>query len=74
MMKKRKLQDTKNHLTHLTTTNKCEHQRHAETEGYTWHERKDPAPPPIFFLGIRNMQWLTATIEQLVNRLNYTLK
>jgi hypothetical protein len=38
------------------------------------HERKDPAPPPIFVSGITNMQQLTATIEQAVNGLNYTLK
>jgi hypothetical protein len=55
-------------------TNKFEALRNAETEGDTKHERKDPAPPPIFAPGITNMQRLTATIEQVVNRLNYTLK
>jgi hypothetical protein len=45
-----------------------------ETEGNTKHKRKDPAPPPIFVPGITNMQRLTATIEQVVNRSNYTLK
>jgi hypothetical protein len=48
--------------------------RHAETEGNTKHERKDPAPPQMFVAGITNLQRLTATIEQVVNRLNYTLK
>jgi hypothetical protein len=41
-----------------------------ETEG----ERKGPAPPPMFGPRITNMQRRTATIEQVVNRLNYILK
>jgi hypothetical protein len=48
--------------------------RHVEPEGNTRQERKDPAPPPIFVPRITNMQRLTATIEQVVNRSNYTLK
>jgi hypothetical protein len=48
--------------------------RHIETDGNTKHARKDPAPPPLFVPGITNMQRLTATIEEVVNRLNYTLK
>jgi hypothetical protein len=55
-------------------TNKFEALRHAETESNTKQERKDPTPPPIFVSGITNMQRLTATIEQVLNRLNYTLK
>jgi hypothetical protein len=73
-MKKNKLQDTNNHPSRITITNKFEALRHAETEGNTKHERKDPAPPPIFVPGITNLQRLPATIEQVVNSLNYTLK
>jgi hypothetical protein len=73
-MKKNKLQETNNNPPQITITNKFEALRHAETEGDTKHERKDPAPPPIFVPGITNMQRLTVTIEQVVNRLNYTLK
>jgi hypothetical protein len=73
-MKKNKLQETKDHPPQITITNKFEALRHAETEGDTKHESKDPAPPPIFVPGIINMQRLTATIEQVLNRLNYTLK
>jgi hypothetical protein len=62
------------HQAQIMTTNKFEALQHAETEGNTKHERKDPAPPLIFVPGITNMQRLTATIEQVVNRLNYTLK
>jgi hypothetical protein len=40
----------------------------------TKHERKDPAPLPMFVPEITNMQRLTATIEQVVKRLNYALK
>jgi hypothetical protein len=71
-MKNNKLQGTNNHPPQITITNKFEALRHAETEGDTKHERKDPAPPPIFVPGITNMQRLTAIIEQVVNRLNYT--
>jgi hypothetical protein len=38
------------------------------------HEIHDAAPSPIFVAGITNMQRLTATVELVVNRLNYTLK
>jgi hypothetical protein len=40
----------------------------------TKHERKDLVPIPIFVPGITGTQRLTATIEQVVNRSNYTLK
>jgi hypothetical protein len=73
-MKKNRLQETNNHPPQITITNKFEALRHAETEGNIKHERKDTAPPPIFVPGITNIQRLTATIEQVVNRLNYTLK
>jgi hypothetical protein len=73
-MKKNKLQETNSHPPQLTINNKFEALQHAETEGNTKHERKDPAPPPIFVPGITNMQRLTATIEQVVKRVNYTLK
>jgi hypothetical protein len=46
----------------------------AETEGNTRHKRKDAAPPPRFVAGITSLQRLTATTEQVVNRLDYTLK
>jgi hypothetical protein len=72
--KNNKPQETNGHPTQITTTNKSEALRHAETEGNTKHERKDPAPPPIFVPGITNMQRLKDIIEQVVNRLNYTLK
>jgi hypothetical protein len=71
---KNKPQDTSNHPIQLTTTLKCELLRHAETGGNTRHESQDPVPPPIFVSGITNMQRLSATIEQVINRLNYTLK
>jgi hypothetical protein len=71
-MKKNKLQETNNHPPQITITNNFEALRHAEIEGDTKPERKDPAPPPIFVPGITNLQRLTATIEQVVNRLNYT--
>jgi precorrin-2 methylase len=48
--------------------------RHIETDGDTKHERKTPAPPLLFVPGITNMQQLAATIEEVVNRLNYTLQ
>jgi hypothetical protein len=48
--------------------------RHAEIEGNTKHERKDPAPTPIFVAGITHLQRLRAAIEQAINRLSYTLK
>jgi hypothetical protein len=73
-MKKNKPQKTNNHPTQIMITNNFEDLRQAETEGDTKHERKDPAPPPIFVPGIINIQRLTATIEQVVYRLNYTLK
>jgi hypothetical protein len=73
-MEKNKLKETNDHPPQITITNKFEVLRHAETEGDTKHERKDPAPPPIFVPGITNMQRLRATIEQVVNRLNYNLK
>jgi hypothetical protein len=55
-MKKSKPQEINNHPPQTTITNKCEALQHAETEGHTEHERKNPAPPPIFFPGITNMQ------------------
>jgi hypothetical protein len=58
----------------IAITNKFEALQHAETEGNTKYERKDSAPPQIFVGGITNMQRLTATIEQVDNRFNYTLK
>jgi hypothetical protein len=73
-MEKNKLQETIDHPPQITISNTFEALRHAETEGDTKHERKDPAPPPIFFSGISNIQKLTATIQQVVNRLNYNLK
>jgi hypothetical protein len=73
-MKKNKLQETNDHPRQITITNNFEALRHVEAEGDTKHERKDPAPPPIFVPGITNMQRLTATIEQAVNGLNYILK
>jgi hypothetical protein len=73
-MKTSKLQEINNYPTQITITNKSEALRHAKTEGNTKHERKDPAPPPIFAPGITNMQRLTATIEQVVNRLIDTSK
>jgi hypothetical protein len=48
--------------------------RQAETDGNTKNERKVSALPAIFAPGITNMRRLTATIEQVVNRLNYTIK
>jgi hypothetical protein len=73
-MKKNKPQETNNHPPQITSTNKFVALRRAETEGNTKHERKDPAPPPIFVPGFTNIQRLTARIEQVDNRLNYTLK
>jgi hypothetical protein len=75
-MKKSKLQETNNRPSQITITNKFEALRHTETEGNTKHERKDPAPPPVFVAGITNVQRVTATLttEQVVNRVNYTLK
>jgi hypothetical protein len=72
--KKNKPQETNDHPSKITITNNFEALRHAETKGNTKHKRKDPAPPPIFVAVIINIQRLTATIEQVVNRLNYTLK
>jgi hypothetical protein len=51
-MKKNKQQETNNHPTQITITNQLEALRQAETEGNTKHERKDPAPPPMFDPGI----------------------
>jgi putative alpha-1,2-mannosidase len=65
------LQETNNHPTHVAICNKSEARRHRETEGNAKHERKDPASLQIFFPRVRNMQRLTATVEQAVNRLNY---
>jgi hypothetical protein len=67
-IKKNKLQETNNHPTQITTANKCETLRHAETEGNTKHERKDTALTLLFVPGITIIQGLTATIEQVVNR------
>jgi hypothetical protein len=64
--KRTRLQNTNSHPTQLTTTNKFEALRHADTEGNARHEREDPAPTPIFVPPITNMQWLTATTEQVV--------
>jgi hypothetical protein len=58
----------------ITTQVRYRSLRHAETEANTKHERKDPAPPQRFVAGITNLQRLTATVEQVVNILNYTLK
>jgi hypothetical protein len=71
--KKNKPQETNNRPHQITITNKFEALRHAETEGNTKHERKDPAPPPIFVPGITNIRRLTATTEHVVNGLNYIL-
>jgi hypothetical protein len=72
--KKIKPQETSN-KTKIITTNGFESLQHVEMKGNTRLERKDPAPPPpIFVPTIINMQRLTAAIEQVVNRLNYTLK
>jgi hypothetical protein len=46
---------------------------HAESDGNTKEETKDPAPPHIFLPANTNMQRLTAAIEQVVNRFNYTV-
>jgi 50S ribosomal subunit-associated GTPase HflX len=73
-MKKNKPQETNNHPTQITITNKFDALRHAKGKGNTKHERKDSAQPPIFVSGITNKQRLTATSEQVVNRLNYALK
>jgi hypothetical protein len=62
-MKNNKPQESNNHPTQITITNKFEALRHAETMGNTKHERKDLVPPPIFVPRITNMQQLTATIE-----------
>lgn len=48
--------------------------RHAEIEGMSGHERKDAALSPVFVPRITNIQRLTATIEQVVHSLDYTLK
>jgi hypothetical protein len=37
-------------------SDKFEAQEHAEKEGKTKHEGKDPAPPPMFAAGITNMR------------------
>jgi hypothetical protein len=73
-MKKNKPQETHNQQRHIMISNKVKALRLAETEGNNKHETKDPAPPPIFVQGITDMQQLTARIEQVVNRLIYTLK
>jgi hypothetical protein len=49
-------------------------QKVTSSELLTKAEIKDPAPSLIFVPGITNMERLTATNEQVVNRLNYTLK
>jgi hypothetical protein len=69
-IKKNKLKARNNHPTQIMITNNFEGLRQAETEGNAKHGRKDPAPPPRFVAGIINMQRLTATTEQVVNRLN----
>jgi uncharacterized alpha/beta hydrolase family protein len=73
-MKKNKLQQTNSHPPQIKIINDLEALQHAETEGNTEQERKDPALPPIFITGATNMQRLTVKIEHVVNRLNYTLK
>jgi hypothetical protein len=73
-VKKNELQETSNNPTHVTATNSSEALRHAENEGNTRHERTDPAPPSVFVSRTTSMQRLTATVEQVDNRLNYTLK
>jgi hypothetical protein len=74
IMKKNKPQETNNHPTQITITNKSEAPRHAKTEDDTKHEIKNPTPHQISVPGITNMQRLTATIKQVVDRLNCTLK
>jgi hypothetical protein len=69
-----KSKETSNSPMQLAATNRCEALRHAETEGSGRHEIKDPAPPPMFVPRNTNMQRLAATTEQVINRLNYTLK
>jgi hypothetical protein len=73
-MEKNMLQETNNHPTQITITNNSESLLHAKTEYNTKHEREDPARPPIFVSGITNMQQLTAKMEQVLNKLNYTFK
>jgi hypothetical protein len=75
-LKKNKPQGTNNSTTQIITTNKSEPLRHAETEGNSGHERKDPAQPPIFVAWITHLQRLTATSKQVVvvNRSNCALK
>jgi hypothetical protein len=73
-IKKKTPQGTNNGSTQIITTNKCETLRHAETEGNSRHERKEPAPPPILVPRITHMQRLIATVEQVISRSNYTLK
>jgi hypothetical protein len=66
-IKKNKLQATSNHPPQITISNKFEALRHAETEGNNKHERKAPAPPPIFVPGITNMQRLITTIKHYLH-------
>jgi hypothetical protein len=74
MLKKNEPQGTDNSSTQKTSANNYEPLHQAETEGETEHEGKDPAPPPIFIPGITYVQRITATIEQVINRSDYTLK
>jgi hypothetical protein len=46
-VEKNKPQETNNHSSQITITNTFEALRHAQTDGNTEHERKDPAPPPM---------------------------
>jgi hypothetical protein len=45
-MKKNKRLETNIHTPQITTTNKSEALRHAQTEGNTKHEKMEPAPTP----------------------------
>jgi hypothetical protein len=74
-IRKNKTQETNNHSTQLTITNRFKVLRDAETEGSSKQKRPfflvyycPPAPTPIFIPEATNMQRLTATIEQAVNR------
>jgi hypothetical protein len=58
----------------ITTTNKYKPLRHIKTEGNSRHERKGPAPPPIFVSGITYTSDLTVTVEQVINRPEYNWK
>lgn len=64
-----KLQGADNHPAQVTVTNKCELLRRAETESNNKHERKEPAPTSTYVAGITGLKRLTATCEQVLDRL-----